>query len=340
MQKSRVLLYGEDWKGSHIYEVERLLSLKGFACKKFNFYPFIYRVPPVSFINKAFRLLFTPILEFRLNSSFLRLFEEFRPEILFISKGRNLKSSTLSSISKYGCKIVNWNPDDFFNAQNSSKNILNSLSLYDLVISARKHRMQFYFNSGVKKCEYIDWYYQREIHLRTETLPITKQKICFFGSYSRRRANIIDTIAQKYEIDIYGYGWSKYQFANKGKVNILNKSLGGNEFSSVVQSYLVNLNLLSEANYDKTNQRFFEISAAGGLMLCEKSDVFSSILIDELDCFYFTDESILDTLDKIYTLDINDLIRIRDNGYLKVTQGKNDLNSKVEDLIKYLDLIV
>ena len=49
----------------------------------------------------------------------------------------------------------------------------------------------------------------------------------------------------------------------------------------------INLNFLTEENYDTSNLRFFEVSACKGLLLSEYSKRFENILSSKNETFYF-----------------------------------------------------
>lgn len=81
--------------------------------------------------------------------------------------------------------------------------------------------------------------------------------------------------------------------------------------------------------------RVFEIPACGGLLLCERNNIVTKILIENEEAFYFSDK--YEFLNKIYYIMRNsaESHRVRINGINKIkTIGK--IEQRVEHFINNL----
>ena len=331
------LLYGEYWPGSHIYEIAEILKDNRISYHIFDFYSEFYLRPSNRYLNKLIRIFFFRYKEKKLNNALCKAFSEIVPRFLFISKGVNIQADTIKFIKNKGCIIINWSPDDFFNPFNTSKNLIQSFKFLDLIITARDFRIPFYMSQGANECFYLDWYYIERLHKRKNILPISKKAICFIGTYSTKREKILDSIAKLFKVTIYGYGWKQKRFVNGNNINITNVVLRPNEYSDIVQEYYVNLNLLTEENFDQTNQRFYEIPAAVGLMLSEFSERQSQILKDGFECFYFNENSLIETLEYIFSLSIDRLQEIRERGHVGILNSGSSMSDRVMSMINLLN---
>ena len=331
------LLYGEYWPGSHIYEIAEILKANRISYHIFDFYSEFYLSPRNRYLNKLIRTFFFRYKENKLNKRLRETFNEITPRCLFISKGVNIRTDTIKYIKDKGCIVINWSPDDFFNPFNTSHNLIKSFKLFDLIVTPRDFRIPFYKSQGAKECFYLDWYYIERLHKRNKILPISKKEICFIGTYSVKRAKILDSIAKLFKVTIYGYGWQRHSFLNRSNITITNQVLKPNEYTDVVQEYYVNLNLLTEENFDQTNQRFYEIPAAGGLMLSEFSERQCQILKEGVECFYFNESSLIETLEYIFSLSIDSLEQVRERGHISIMNSCSSMSDRVMSMINFLN---
>lgn len=335
----RVLLYGEFWEGTHIDCISKVLNSQNIDCETFNFYPFIHKQFGNRIFNTIYRKSFYKKNEQIINLELLIEINKYKPDVLLISKGVNIFPETLLEITKKSILILNWNPDDFFNNNNSSKHIINSLPLYDYVFSARSHLFDEYRSMGIKNPIYLDWYYIPWLHKKPDNLLEEKKKITFIGTYSKRREQIIDSIKTNYPIEIWGDQWQFSRLRYKNNIFVKSKSLSQKDFPNVMSQSILNLNILTLENRDVTNLKTFEIPASYGLMLTEYTPEMKSILGD--NCFYYNPNitnNISEEISKIlsnYT--INNLREIRHQSYDSIIKGGHDIGKRVELLLNSIN---
>ena len=338
---TRILLYGENWEGTHVDSISKVLMNKGIDHQIFDFFRIMHKDYSSRVLNKIFRELTYSSNERLVNTLFLSKFYEYKPAVVLISKGINIFPETLFKMQKHGARIVNWNPDDFFNKLNSTKNLLNSTSLYDNVYSARKHLFDEYKAKGIRNPVYLEWYYIPWLHKKIEN-PDREfvKKIRFVGTYSKRRHEIINAIHSNYQVEIWGSGWDMSKLRMKGNVNI-NKLLKQSEFPQIMSQCSINLNILTKENRDETNLKVFEIPASNGFMLSEKTNGISEILKSEIDCKFFdpkTSDNLNEQINNVFTMKENDFLLMRQNGYEKIVNNNNSIVNRVDFIINDLQL--
>ena len=337
----KILLYGENWEGTHVDSIAKVLRTKKIEYRIFDFYKIIHINYNSRVVNKVFRELNYGRNEVLVNQLFLKMFYQFVPHVVFISKGVNIYPETIYEMQKHGVRVVNWNPDDFFNKYNSSEHLLNSISLYDTVYSARKHLFMEYREKGIKNPVYLEWYYIPWLHNRKELVESEIMPyVTFVGTHSKRRQEIIRSIDQNFNIQIWGSGWDLTSLRFKTNITI-NNVLKQSEFTKVMSSSAINLNILTIENRDQTNLKIFEIPAAYGFLLTEKTNGIKDIFDTGSDCMFFdslTTGSLNEKINYIFDMNRDAYLTMRNNGYDRIVENNNSIVDRVEFIIKDLEV--
>jgi spore maturation protein CgeB len=325
MQK-KFLIYGEFWKGTLPSLLEIELKKRGEVVKTFDFTKIIPGISDRAFINRLKRRIFIALYERQVNVRFLAYANNEQPDFIIISKGLNLRPETIISLQHSGAKLINWNPDDFFNTKNSNVNLTEGFKHYDLIISSRPHLFEEYRERGAKQLLFVDWYYVPELHFPRNNK--TKYGITFVGSWSPLREEFISKITTP--VVIWGGGWERSSASFKAAHQVNARIISQEQMSSIFSSSKYNLNLITHENRDLSNLRFFEVCASGGLLITEKNESSTSYLKDGEDCLmYNTAEDVNRIL-----LSGFDSLAIAKRGYQKITNGPNSFSDKVEQLIE------
>jgi hypothetical protein len=335
----KILLYGENWEGTHVDSISKVLIKKKIDHYIFDFYTLIHKNYNNRILNKIFREINFSKNEKLVNALFLKKFNEYKPNVVLISKGVNIFPDTIFEMRKFGVKVVNWNPDDFFNKYNSSVNLINSLSLYDTVYSARKHLFDEYREKGIKNPVYLEWYYIPWLHKKCEfSQNEILKNITFVGTFSNRRKEIISSINQNFKVQIWGSGWDYTNLKLKKNVSI-NKILKQSKFPEVMSLSAINLNILTIENRDETNLKIFEIPASNGFLLSEMTNGIGEILKSESDCKLFDSlikDSINEEINLIFNMKKEDYLLMRQLGFEKIVKNNNSIVDRVEFIINDL----
>ena len=332
----KILLYGEHWEGTHIDCISKVLETKKVQFQVFDFFQLLNKSSN-RIANKILRTLLYKRSENTINQRFISNFITLKPDVVFVSKGMNIYPDTLKYMKKNGARLVNWNPDDFFNMKNSTQHLQKSLALYDIIFSARYHRFDYYKKVGILNSVYLEWYYIPWLHKILNSGSIAKKRvITFIGTYSKRRENIINSIDKIFPIEIWGAGWYKSKLRLKRNVKVHDEVLAQKEFPAIMAKSLVNLNILTVENKDLTNLKMFEITASGGLLLTEENDFCKNILKENQDCFYYTELNLNDRLNTIFNeISENHLEQIRLSGHDRIISNGNSINDRVDYILKY-----
>ncbi|MHB1620734.1 MAG: CgeB family protein [Sulfuricella sp.] len=327
MQK-KFLIFGEFWQGTLPSLLESELRQRGYDVKIFDFTKIVPGISDRAIINRIKRRIFLAWYERQVNVRFIEYANKEKPDYIIVSKGLNLWPETVISLQQIGAKLINWNPDDFFNAKNTNPNLLGGFKHYDLIVSSRPHLFDEYRERGAKQLLFIDWYYVPELHHPRHNQ--FKYNLIFVGSWSPLREKFISKLQTP--VVIWGGGWERSSGRFKAAYQVNAKIISQGEMSSIFSSSKYNLNLITHENRDLSNLRFFEVCASGGLLITERNESSTSYLIDGEDCLmYNTPEDVNRILANSF-----DLSTIAQSGYQKITNGKNSFSDRVGQLLEAL----
>lgn len=325
MQK-KFLIYGEFWQGTLPSLLESELRLRAYDVKIFDFTKIVPGISDRAIINRIKRRLFSAWYERQVNVYFNECANREKPDYIIVSKGLSLWPETLMSLQRLGAKLINWNPDDFFNAKNTNANLMGAFKHYDLIVSSRPHLFNEYRERGAKELLFVDWYYVPELHYPRESQ--LQHDLTFVGSWSPLREQFISKIQTP--VAIWGGGWERASASFKTTHQVNAKIISQEEMSSIFSSSKYNLNLVTHENRDLSNLRFFEVCASAGLLITERNESSVSYLVDREDCLMY---SAVEDVNQMLSCSF-DLSAIAQSGYKKIINGKNSFGDRVGQLLE------
>lgn len=271
-----------------------------------------FEIKPVSYSTNISRVanrlpLFSAVHFKRQNNELERIVLKNNYDYVFVMKGTDLKSTTLKHIkqAKPSLKLMCFNPDDPFNKASSNDDIISSIPLYDYYCIWTKHLDAQLKAAGAQHIVYFPFGIDREI-----IYPVTSSyayDISFIGNGDAERQKLILGLNQEIvkrdldiKIHIFGSNWPI-----SGKQMEVHGQRNDNELLETIGATRINLNLLRKQNKNSINMRTFEIPAAHGFMMHEKSDEAESFFLPNDEVVYF--DSIEDLMDKcMYYLENED----------------------------------
>ena len=322
------MIYGESWIGTLPQLLFNDLSNRGYHVEIFDFTQVLPGIRNRSVFERIQRRLFSDYYTAKIRSNFLKFVEANLPDLIIVSKGLHLDVATLRNIRSKGIPLINWNPDDFFNAKNSSASLIQAMVEYDLIVSSRDHLFKKYLDHGAKRLLYLDWYYVPDLHFnhgKQKTLTAS-----FVGSWSPSREEFIGQL--KTSFSIWGGGWEKSSRAFKLLHSVQGRILSQLEMSSIFSSSKFNLNLLTHENSDMSNLRFFEVPASGGLLLTERNSSATRYLVDREECLMFSSPEEINQI-LVGEFDFNTIAQA---GNRRIISGGNSFASRVDDLLAFI----
>lgn len=207
---------------------------------------------------------------------FLMTIRQNKYHAIIVFKGMPLSFRTIEmakNISKSSV-WVNINPDDPFNIGSkgsTNKNVMKSVPLFDLYVTWSEILAKKINKVSSGRVEVIPFAYSIDSHREHIINLEEKIDISFIGGWDPSRERLLETAAQ-FNLKIYGDGWQRIRKNSPLRKFIIPRNISGDDYSRIVKSSKVSVNILRPQNYGSHNMRTFEIPAMGGVMLTTRSN--------------------------------------------------------------------
>lgn len=327
-----------------IYAIEnfyrKYLAELGQDVQLFTAQNYFYEFYQKSVLNKLlYKAALSGILN-KINRLFKAEVTRFKPDVIWIFKGMEIKPGSLEWAKRQNIKLVNYNPDNpfIFSGRGSGNvNVTRSISIYDL---------HFTYNLSVK--EKIE----KDFKIPTNFLPfgydLSKElfeicasqeeilKLCFAGNPDKDRAEFIENMAKGgIQIDVFGNNWDR--FVRHPNITVF-EPVYGEIFWKVLRRYRVQLNLMRVHNEDSHNMRSFEVPAVGGIMLAPDTREHKLFFENGLEAFWFGDiQNAIDKANYILSLNKKEIDKIRGNARLRSIQSGYSYQHRAKEALSELN---
>lgn len=266
--------------------------------------------------NKVlFRLGFSNIID-SINKNLLNRIEEFKPAIILVFKGMELKSSTLVDIKRMGIKLMNYNPDHpfiFSGRGSGNDNVKNGFIHYDLHISYNKllcehiqskYRIDTYWLPFGHGFDYSFWDKVKDVN--------EKKSVAFVGNPDKERIGLIKFLINgEIPVAVYGNNWEKY--IDKRYVSSAVYEL---DFWEAIRSHRIQLNIFRKHNKGSHNMRTFDVPAVGGILLSPYNEEQEYFFKEDMHAFYYrSNEDLCKKIKFLLNEDFSTISKIRDNAF-------------------------
>lgn len=330
----RILIYDLDCCSSGTkYPIKSAFEILGHQADMFDWGYYFFKQSKIIGIDRIKNILFKNVLIAKINNSLIDIIKNGSYDLFLVSRGDFILPETLVYAKKNIKHLVNWNTDDIFNKITSSNVNLETFQLYDIHFSPRENLKDEYLAKGAKSFEVLHWYYRFGLNYEQNRLPnfSYSHNTSFIGAWSTRRQDILSVLSDE-SMSIYGWGWGK-----KIKESVENWSINNNisiiEMNRIFQYSKININILTIENRDVNNLRNFEIPAAGGFQLSERSDSILNLFKEDNEIVCFSSKEELLSKYKFYLKNENLREKIAAAGQKKVFNTKNSLIDRLLQII-------
>lgn len=307
----------------------------GHSVDQFDWRDYLYTADNNNLINRIKnRVLFNKISN-QINKDFLHQVSNSKYDLLLVARGDHLFKETIEKAKQAIPFVGHYSTDDIFNPLNSTPFMLESFDKYDCIFSPRAHLRDEYLRKGAKSFEVFDWYHLP--YALTPPMNIAENKyryeVSFVGSWSKRREKIL-TALEGFNVNIFGSGWNrKAKRAFMDKFNC-QPAIGMVEMMNVFRSSKININIFTDENRDKTNPRSFDIPAAGGFQLSEKSDSILNYFSEgvEISCYDSGEE--LQSKCKYYLDNEEERFQISLGGYQRLVNSDYSISNTARQVLE------
>jgi len=197
----------------------------------------------------------------------------YQPDLILLTKCENISSETIAWLKQHTHAVIfNWNHDNPFWADNTSLDLLRSISLYDGFGIWAKFLFPVLYSLGCRRVEYLPMFFNTERFKLDEEISGDdwaqfKCDIAFVGNGSPERAEMLRHLVG-FDLAIWG-NWKLLEKDDPLLSKIRGFQLGGQNYAKVMRCCKIAINVLNTHNRFGSNTRTFEAAGLGALLLTE-----------------------------------------------------------------------
>ncbi|RDI67742.1 CgeB family protein [Nocardia pseudobrasiliensis] len=257
---------------------------------------------------------------------------DFAPDMLFAFKAVHLDQQRLLSIP--AAVRVHYSPDDVANPENISADYLAYESQWDLIVTTKRHNVDELRARGAGAIIFVPSAYDPAWHHPCARRGGDAFLVGFIGAQRPDRRPLLVDLAREYGrgLVVYGPGWRRVPALRRSAAAVRG-AVYGQQFSIAVASVTANLVLLNSANRDTHTCRSFEIPAAGGLFVGERTEEHAALLSEGAECFLFSSpEELREILDRC-ARHPDQAIKVAEAGYRRILAGGHRYVDRAREII-------
>ncbi|MBF6136757.1 glycosyltransferase [Nocardia otitidiscaviarum] len=260
---------------------------------------------------------------------------ELVPDVLFAFKGVHLDQRRLLSTSA-GVR-VHYSADDVSNPYNTTPEYLAHESEWDLIVTTKAHNVAELRDRGAKNVTFVRSAYDPAWHHPCARRGARDFLVGFIGAVRPDRRDLLVDLAREYgpRMLLRGPGWRRVRPLWRTGAAV-GGPVYGEHFSAAVAGVTANLVLLNSDNRDTHTCRTFEIPAAGGLFVGQRTDEHADLLDDGTECFLFSDPAELREVLARCARHPDEAAKVAEAGHRRVVGGRHRYVDRAREIIDAL----
>lgn len=293
----KILFVGDDWIGSNARSMADGFRVAGHDVVAVDTTPVTLPLrlsPPWVYAKIAKRR--APWNVEAVHRRIERIADAVRPDLLLAFNAAHLDQPRLLGTTA-GLQ-VHYSPDDLSNPSNVSAAYLEHESRWDLIVTTKRHNVPELRSRGARAVKFVLSAYDPAWHRPVARRECREYLVGFIGACRPDRRASTTALAERYgaRMMVRGPGWRRVPELHRTGATV-GGPVYGEHFSSVVAQVTANLVLLNSDNRDTHTCRTFEVPAAGGLFVGERTTEHSELLDEGTECFLFSEpEELLEIL--------------------------------------------
>jgi spore maturation protein CgeB len=334
----KVLVYETRQHKKNFFALTWAFNELGHEAQHFDWQNHLFISGGVSLFNKVRDRVFREWVARSVNGELTKKIRENEYDLMIVVRGDYISADTLKFAKSKIPSVVIWSSDDFSNPLNTSKCMLDCFPIYDCIFSPRKHLFNEYLSKGAKSVELIDCYYRPGLQYTPDEIEIDRHEhnISFIGSWSKNREQMLTPINDM-DLNIWGWGWGEKTekfFRNNVKNH---PPLTMENMMEKFSTSKINVNILTKENRDRTNFRNFEIPAAGGFQISERTEEIQNLFEENKEIVLFSSAEELKSKCDFYLMKEATRKQIAINGYRRLVGGNHSILDRAQQMIKFIN---
>lgn len=260
---------------------------------------------------------------------------DLRPDLLFAFKAIHLDQQRLLSVPAR--MHVHYSPDDVSNRYNTSPAYLKYESQWDLIITTKRHNVAELIGRGARTVQFVYSAYDPAWHHLSARRQTRQYLVGFIGACRPDRRGSILALGRRYggELLVRGPGWQRVP-ALRFTGAAVASPVYGEHYSAAVANVRANLVLLNSDNRDTHTCRTFEVPAAGGLFVGERTSEHAQLLEDKTECLLFAGMDDLYEILEECKADPGRAAKIAESGHRRIVEGGHRYVDRAREIVDEL----
>ena len=258
-----------------------------------------------------------------------------RPDLLFAFNAADLDQPRL--LSTPARLRVHYSPDDVSNAVNTSPAYLEHEHAWDMIVTTKRHNVPELLARGARAVEFVLSAYDPAWHRPVARRDPREYLVGFIGTCRPDRRASTTALARRYGEDmlVRGPGWWRVPELHRTGATV-GGPVYGEHFSAVVAQVAANLVLLNSDNRDTHTCRSFEVPAAGGLVVGERTAEHAELLEDGTECFLFSSPTELHEVLRRCAEHPGEAREVAVRGHRRITGGGHAYVDRAREIVSAL----
>lgn len=214
------------------------------------------------------------------NRALIETAEQFQPDVLISTGIAPISQKTLKTMSDRGIICINYQTDDPWNPAHRTHRFLQALPYYHNVFYPRHSTGYDLEHLCTGRCHYLPFAYDPDLFFIEDSAKPHAVDLGFVGAAESFRASCLGAAANAgMSMNIYGSGWDTYSNLRTHARG----TVGGEQVRATISDAAINPCFVRRSNRDGHCMRTYEIPAAGGCILAERTEEHETILGAEGD---------------------------------------------------------
>lgn len=260
---------------------------------------------------------------------------DLRPDMVFGFKAVHLDQRRF--LETPASLHVHYSPDDVSNPCNTSPEYLKFENEWDLIVTTKRHNVRELRDRGAQAVKFVRSAYDPAWHHQSARRETRQYLVGFVGACRPDRRDEMISLARRYgaKMLVQGPGWGRVPELHFTRANVAGPVFG-EKYSAVIASVRANLVLLNSDNRDSHTCRTFEVPAAGGLFVGERTDEHAELLEDKTECLLFSEPAELYDILEFCENNPDLANKIADAGHRRIINGGHRYVDRAREIVDAL----
>jgi spore maturation protein CgeB len=282
------------------------------------------------------RLLWGPPI-WQLNKEIARQIVKFKPDVLWVDKGRQVTPATLQIARMYSASAIHFTPDPAITFHRS-RHFAESIRHYDLIVTSKSYELDLYKKYGARRVLFqmpaFDEHLHQPIMLSVDEQQRYGADAVFVGTYGKGREKYLAPLASlNIDLAVWGGYWERCQ--NKYlRSRTRGDTRNGIEYSKALCGAKIGLGILSPLVPDKSTTRSLEIPACGTFLLAERTQEHQLLFKEGIEAEFFSSPEELKQKITHYLKDENARTRVAAKGRDRCLKSEYSYKCRIEQILR------